>query len=126
MSPREPLWWHGVPWGTTAPIVDVAEREKTFELTAEVPGVDTQDVEVKISNDTLSIRGEKQEAKKQRGTDYRLRERHFSPFERQFALSADIDLNKIEATLKNGLLTVTLPKKPEAQKPTRRIEIKGD
>ena len=124
ISPRESLWWHRVPWGAAAPVVDITESEKAFELTAELPGVDTQDVEVKVANGRLSIKGQKQEAKEDKETNHHLHERHFSSLERHFAVPEAIDIGKVEAALKNGLLTVTLPKKSGAQKAAKRIEIR--
>ena len=124
-SAREPLWWHSVPWDATAPAVDVAESEKAYEITAELPGMDEKNIEVKVSNGSLTIKGEKQKEKEEKKKDYYLHERHFGSFERSFALPDGVDTNKIEAAFKKGVLTVTLPKKPEAQKPSKKIEVKA-
>ncbi len=122
---REPLWWHNVPWGAAAPAVDIAETEKAYEITAELPGMDEKSIEVKISNGSLTIKGEKQEEKEEKKKSYYLHECHFGSFERRFTLPDGVDTNKIEAAFKKGVLTVTLPKKPEAQKPSKKIEVKA-
>jgi HSP20 family protein len=125
MFAAEPLWRHEVTWGAAAPAVDVAESEKAYELTAELPGMDEKNIEVKVADGSLTIKGEKQEEKEEKKKDYYLHERHFGSFERSFALPEGVDTNKIEAAFKKGVLTVTLPKKPEAQKPAKKIEIKA-
>ena len=109
----------------TAPAVDIAENEKAYEITAEVPGMDEKNIEVKVANGNLTIKGEKQEEKEEKKKDYYLRERNFGSFERSFSVPEGVDADKIEANFKKGVLTVTLPKKPEAQKPAKKIEVKA-
>ena len=109
----------------TMPAVDVAESEKTYEITAELPGMDEKNSEVKVVNGSLTIKGEKQEEKEEKKKDYYLHERRFGSFERSFELPDGVDADKIEAAFKKGVLTVTLPKKPEAQKPAKKIEVKA-
>jgi len=120
----EPLWRREAVWDT-APAVDIAESEKGYEITAELPGMDEKNVEVKVANGNLTIKGEKQEEKEERKKDYYLHERHFGSFERSFEIPEGVDADKIEAKFKKGILTVTLPKKPEAQKPAKKIEVKA-
>jgi HSP20 family protein len=95
------------------------------EITAELPGMDEKNIEVKVTDGILTIKGEKQEEKEEKKKDYYLHERHFGSFERSFGLPEGVDINKIEAAFKKGVLTVTLPKKPEAQKPAKKIEVKA-
>jgi HSP20 family protein len=78
-----------------------------------------------VVNGSLIIKGEKHEEKEEKKKDYYLQERHFGSFERRFAMPEGVDADKIEASFKKGLLTVTLPKKPEAQKPEKKIEVKA-
>jgi HSP20 family protein len=73
----------------------------------------------------LTIKGEKQEEKEETKKDYYLHERHFGSFERSFGVPEDVDAEKIEAAFKKGVLTVKLPKKPEAIKPEKKIAIKA-
>ena len=107
------------------PAVDVVESEKAYEVAAELPGMDEKNVEVKVVNGNLTIKGEKQEEKEEKKKDYYLHERSFGSFERSFGIPEGVDTDKIEANFKKGVLSVTLPKKPEAQKPARKIEVKA-
>ena len=120
----EPLWRREAVW-EAAPAVDIAESEKAYEISAELPGMDEKNVEVKVVNGSLTIKGEKQEEKEEKKKDYYLHERHSGSFERSFELPEGVDADKIEANFKKGVLTVTLPKKPEAQKPAKKIEVKA-
>lgn len=108
-----------------APAVDVVEKDNTYEITAELPGIDEKNVEVKLVSGNLTIKGEKQEEKEETKKDYYLHERHFGSFERSFGVPEDVDAEKIEAAFKKGVLTVKLPKKPEAIKPEKKIAIKA-
>ena len=104
----EPFWGCEVSWHA-GPAVDIAEEFNAYEVTAELPGMDEKDIEVKLVDGNLVIKGEKQERRKK---DYYLRERHFGSFERYFVLPEDADTSKIEASFEKGVLTVTLPKMP--------------
>jgi HSP20 family protein len=120
----EPLWRRRAVW-EAVPAVDIAESEKAYEIAAELPGMDEKNVEVKVANGNLTIKGEKQEEKEEKKKDYYLHERHFGSFERSFEIPEGVDADKIEAKFKKGVLTVTLPKKPEAQKPAKKVEVKA-
>jgi HSP20 family protein len=120
----EPFWRRELAWAAT-PAVDITESDKAYEITAELPGMDEKNIEVKFANGGLTIRGEKQEEKEERNKEYYLHERHFGSFERCLRIPEGVDTNKIEATFKKGVLTVTLPKSPEAQKPEKKIEVKS-
>lgn len=120
----EPFWRHELSWAA-APAVDVAESEKAYEITAELPGMDEKNIELKLANGNLTIKGEKKEEKEEKKKDYYLHERHYGSFERSFRVPEGVDTDKIEATFKKGVLTVTLPKKPEAQKPQKKIDVKA-
>jgi HSP20 family protein len=122
-----PLVRRELNWDTPSvtPPVDVIESEKAYEIMAEVPGMDAKNIEVKVANGTLIIKGEKQEEKEEKKKDYYLHERTFGSFERSFSVPESVDADKIEASFKNGVLTMILPKKPEAQNPAKKIEIKA-
>lgn len=120
----EPMWRRETAW-EAAPAVDIAESEKAYEITAELPGMDEKNIEVKVANGNLTIKGQKQEEKEEKKKDYYLHERHFGSFERSFEVPEGVDADKIEANFKKGVLTVTLPKKAEAQKPAKKIEVKA-
>ena len=120
----EPFWRRQMT-GAAAPVVDIAEKDNAFEVKAELPGLDEKNVEVKLAEGMLTIKGEKQEEKEEKKKDYDLHERRFGAFERSFRVPETVDADKIEARFNKGVLTVTLPKKPEARKPEKKIEIKA-
>jgi HSP20 family protein len=124
LFPGEPLFRRTLTQAAM-PAVDVVESEKAYEITAELPGMDEKNIEVKVTDGGLTIKGEKREEKEEKEKDYYMQERHYGSFERRFELPESVDSNKIEATFKKGLLTVTLPKKVEAQKPAKKIEVKA-
>jgi HSP20 family protein len=109
----------------TAPAVDLVEKEKSDEITAELPGIDPKDVDVRIANGMLTIKGEKQESREEKNKEYHMSERRYGSFQRSFQLPDGVDAEKIEATFTNGVLAVRLPKTPEAQKSERKIAIKA-
>ena len=119
----EPFWQQETKWA--APAVDIAESQKAYEITAELPGMDEKNIEVKVANGNLIIKGEKQEEKEEKKKDYYMHERNFGSFERRFEMPEGVDADKIEASFKKGILTLTLPKKLEAQKPAKKIEVKA-
>ena len=108
-----------------APAVDVAESEKAYEITAELPGLDEKNIEVKLANGGLTIKGEKKEETEEKKKDYYVSERRYGSFERYFALPDGVNSDKIEATFKNGVLKVVLPKTEDAQKPAKTINVKA-
>ena len=124
LSAMEPLWRRELTVGDV-PAVDITESEKAYEVTAELPGMDEKNIEVKVANGNLTIKGEKQDEKEEKKKDYYLHERTFGAFERSFPLPEGVDKDKIEASFKKGVLTVTLPKTPEAQKSEKKITVKA-
>lgn len=120
----EPFWRRRTSWGI-APAVDIAEKDKEYEITAELPGLDESNLEVKVSNGTLTIKGEKKEEKEEKKKDYFLSERRYGSFQRCFQVPEGVDAGNIEANFKKGVLTVTLPKTPEALKTEKKIAIKA-
>jgi HSP20 family protein len=119
----EPFWRGELSFGK-APAVDLAEKDKEYEITAELPGLDENNVEVKFADGLLTIKGEKREEKEEKKKDYYLSERRFGSFQRSFQVPDGVDADKIAASFKNGVLTVTLPKSPDAQKKEKKIVIK--
>ncbi|WP_186420839.1 Hsp20/alpha crystallin family protein [Bosea sp. CS1GBMeth4] len=108
-----------------APAIDLAEKETEYEITAELPGLEQKDVEVRLSNHTLTITGEKKEEKEEKRKDYYLSERRYGSFHRSFQLPDGVDAEKIDATFAKGVLTIKLPKTAEAQKAEKSIAIKA-
>ena len=120
----EPFWRREISWAGV-PAVDIAEKDDGYEITAELPGMDEKNIEVRVSNGTLVVKGEKKEEKEEKKKDYYLSERHYGSFERRFPVPDAVDAEKIAASFKKGVLTVTLPKKAEAKKPAKTIEVKA-
>jgi len=108
-----------------APAVDMVDGEKEYRLTAELPGIDTADLDVSVSRDILTISGEKKQEREDRAENYFVSERTFGSFRRSLQLPQGVDREKISADFSKGVLTVTLPKTPEAAQQRRRIEVKA-
>ena len=110
------------PW---SPSVDIHETENELVLKADLPDVKLEDIEVRVENDTLTLKGERKFQKDESVKGYHRIERSYGSFVRSFTVPATVDAEKVAAELKNGVLTVTLPKK-EAAKPRQvKIEVKG-
>lgn len=107
------------------PAADLAETADGFEIKAELPGVDEKDIEVKLVEGGLLIKGEKKLEKEEKETGYVMSERSFGTFERYFGLPRGVDTDKITAIFTNGILTVKLPKTVEAKKQERTIAVKA-
>ncbi len=110
------------PMGGFGPAMDVDETEKEVTVRAELPGVDPKDVEINVTGTTLSVRGEKKQEREEKKKDYHFVERQFGSFHRAVQLPTSIDADKVDASFKNGVLTVVVQKRPEAQ--PKRIEVK--
>ena len=108
----------------SVPAVDATEDEHGYRITAEMPGMTEKDVAVKLSDGMITISGEKREEKEEKDKDYHLSERRYGSFQRSFALPDTVDRDKIEASFAKGVLTLNLPKKPEAVKQQKKIEVK--
>jgi HSP20 family protein len=110
---------------SSSPAVDVTETEKAYEVAVELPGIDEKNVEVKFADDVLTINGEKKEEKEEKKKDYYLSERSYGSFQRSFQVPTSVDADKIEASFKKGVLTVTLPKSADAQRSEKKIAVKA-
>jgi HSP20 family protein len=107
------------------PVVDITEKDVGFEIKAELPGVDEKDIEVKLVNGGLLIKGEKKEEKEEKDAGYVMSERSYGSFERFFGLPQGVDIDKIAATYAKGMLTVTLPKTKEAKLQEKKISVQA-
>jgi HSP20 family protein len=116
-------WLKPLGRGETVPAVDVVEKDNAFEVTAELPGMEEKDIEVSLSDRGLLIRGEKKAEKEEKKKDYYLSERSYGSFERYFGLPEGVAADKIAASFKNGVLTVTLPKTAEARNGQKKIPV---
>lgn len=115
-------------FGATTPSVDVRETNDAYVMDMDLPGKSEKDVEINLKDRVLTI-GSVEEAKTEEkktdddGCEYLIRERRSSSFSRRFTLPEDINAEKVEANFKNGVLTITIPRRPEAQ--ARQIAIKS-
>lgn len=100
--------------GTWSPSVDVSETETEIVFTAELPGFEKDEIDISVKEGRLSISGER-EFTEEKETKYHRVERWYGKFRRSFLLPKSADAEKISANLKNGVLTLTLPKKEEAK-----------
>ena len=108
------------------PQIDVSENDKAITVSAELPGLDENDIQVSLAHNVLTISGEKKEEKEDKGQNYYRMERSYGSFQRSIPLPVEVVADKVDATFKKGVLTVILPKTPEAQKRTRKIAIKAE
>lgn len=108
---------------TWAPPVDIFENENNIVLKAELPGVDPKDVEVRVEDNTLYLKGERKFEKETKEENYHRVERAYGSFARSFSLPNSIDADKVGADYKDGLLTLTLPKREEAKPKTIKINV---
>jgi len=104
-----------------SPAVDIAENEKEYRFVFEVPGMEQKNLSISVENRTLTISGEKISEKREEEGNLRL-ERWFGKFSRSFTLPETANAEKVDANLKNGVLTVTVPKREEAT--PRKVEVK--
>jgi HSP20 family protein len=117
--PKDEDWALGGSW---APLVDIYERDGNLELKAELPGVDPKDVDVRVENNVLTLRGERKFGNEVKRDNYHRVERAYGTFSRSFTLPSAIDTENIKAEYREGVLHLTLPQKEEAK--PRQISIK--
>ncbi|MGE0736577.1 MAG: Hsp20/alpha crystallin family protein [Alphaproteobacteria bacterium] len=108
-----------------APRMDVAETDAAFVITAELPGVEEKDIEVKVSDGVVTVRGEKKAEKEEKDKNYHRIERSYGMFERSLTLPPNVDAEKISADLSKGVLTVTMPKAAQKSPPVKKIAVKS-
>jgi HSP20 family protein len=109
--------------GGMMPAVDVEESDKQLVVTAELPGVTEKDIQVELTGDVLSIKGEKK-SETESGNGHR-KERRYGSFERTIQLPFEVKEGDIDAKFNNGVLTIRLPKQEDMQRSTRRIEVRA-
>ena len=105
------------------PKVDITETDNNFLITAELPGLDEKNVDLTLDDGTLTINGEKKTETEDTQGEFYSRERSYGKFQRSFEVPTIIDQNKIDASFVKGVLTVTMPKTPEAKKEVKKIPI---
>jgi len=107
-----------------APSMDVTETKDGLKITLEVPGLSRDQIKVTAEDDVLTVSGEKSEASEKAEGTMRLTERSFGRFSRSIYLPRSVDGGKIDATMKNGVLTLTIPKRPGVEPKTIEIQSK--
>ncbi len=111
--------------GEFTPRIDVNETEKEITVIAELPGMEPEDIEISLDRNALTIRGEKRSEDKEKGKRFMRVERSYGSFQRVINLPIEVDEDKVEASYKRGLLTITLPKSKSAREISKRIAIKA-
>ncbi|RIK68133.1 MAG: molecular chaperone [Planctomycetota bacterium] len=104
------------------PRVDLAESDNEITVKAELPGINPKDVDLRVEGNVLMIRGEKKQEKEEQRRNYHYVERQYGSFQRSIPLPTGVDPDKVEAAYKDGVLTVTMAKRPDAK--ARRITVK--
>ncbi len=107
------------------PATDFVECDGEYRITAELPGMSGENIDIKLSDGTITIRGEKSEEKKDEKEDYFVSERRYGEFQRTLSLPSGVDADAVKADFANGVLTVTLPKTQEAKQKERKVEVKS-
>ena len=120
----EPRWDELEAVGAWAPKLDFSETKDAFVVKAEVPGVEQKDISVSIQDQMLTVKGEKHKEKEEKDEKYHRVERSWGAFARTIALPAGVDTEKVNATFKDGVLSVKLPKTPAAKGTT--IPVKAE
>jgi len=110
--------------GIAVPAVDLVEKNGGYEVQAELPGLTRDQVEVRVADGVLTIKGEKSAEREDDQNGYYLRERSYGSFQRTFRVPAGVETDKIEAKFENGVLKVSMPKSAAAVEKERKIDIK--
>lgn len=110
----------GMGW---TPHLDVTETKESLVIKAELPGLDVKDLDIHISGNTLTLKGEKRQTKEEKDEHHHLVERSYGAFTRTVELPATVAADKVKAVFKNGVLTIALPKTEEAKQKSIAIEV---
>jgi HSP20 family protein len=116
---------HEVPFGAMMPTMDVTEDEEWFRVAVELPGMNEKDVEVVLSANVLTIKGEKKMETEETEKPYAYMERSYGSFRRSIPLDFEVVTDKIDATFDKGVLTIELPKTAEAKKAYKKIPVRA-
>lgn len=122
----EPVWERARGW-TRAPLVDMVDEGDHYFINAEVPGVSKEDIDIEVTGDTIEISGKTERERKKEEEKYKMYERSYSSIHRRLAFPEEVKPDEAEASLKNGVLEVKVPKKkptPTPEEEKHKIEIK--
>ncbi len=106
------------------PDIDVSENDKAIQVTAELPGMTEKDVEVSLHDNVLTVKGEKKHEEEKKEHNYHCIERRYGSFHRTIPLPEEVETDKIDASFKNGILNILIPKKEGQIEKAKKIEIK--
>jgi len=109
---------------TDSPSIDVVEGENEFTVSCELPGMEQKDIDLSIASNVLTIKGEKKDEKEKKSSKYFKRETWSGHFQRTLSLPSSVDAEKVSAQLKDGILTVTLPKREESKPKQIAVNVK--
>jgi HSP20 family protein len=105
------------------PALDVSENDDEFVVKAELPGIDPKEVDINLTGDLLTIKGDKKDEKEEKGENFHTIERSYGSFSRSFQLPCDVQEDKIEAHYKDGVLDLRLPKAENAKRKSVKIKV---
>ncbi len=120
---EEPFLWHGKFGRIFTPAVDISENDNEITVTAEIPGIEKNDLEVSVSGDTLTIKGEKKAEHEEKSENFHRLERSHGSFARSFSLPCEIQQDRVDRSFKNGVLTLKLPKTEECKSRSVKIPV---
>jgi HSP20 family protein len=104
------------------PAFDVSENEKEYVISGEIPGIDAKDLEITLTDGILTVKGEKKQESEEKNENYHRVERHYGSFQRSFLVSEKVKTDGLDASYKDGVLKLTLPKSEESE--VKKIEVK--
>ena len=108
------------------PRIDVTENESDIQIIADLPGIDNKDIEISLSDNILILRGENEDRVEEQNKNYYRRERSYGSFRREILLPAEVEAEKADANLKNGILKIVVPKRAESKIKSKKIEIQSE
>jgi HSP20 family protein len=111
-------------WSMTSPAVDMYQTENDVVVKASIPGIKANEVQINITGDVLTLKGEVKQEEERKDRAWHIREHRFGSFERSVALPTAVKTDKAEAVFENGILTITLPKADEVKPKTINIKPK--
>ena len=111
-------------WSMSAPAIDMYQTDNEVVVEASIPGLRTEDVQINITGDVLTLKGEMKQEEERKDKAWHIREHRFGSFERSVALPTAVKADKAEAVFENGILTITLPKADEVKPKTINIKAK--
>jgi len=111
-------------WGFRAPLSDIEDKDDSLVVTAELPGMDKEDIKIEVDKDSVSISGERKETKEEKERDYYYCERSYSGYKRRFALPEQVNPDEVEAEYKDGVLKVTMKKEKPKESKKKEVKVK--